>query len=753
MATITGTTGNDTLIVQSDTTSVQAGTGTDTVVFSGNYADYTFSQSDSFVPLMTHNTTNQVVSLYGVEELQFDDGQINLSTTGGNEFLVNTDTKGHSNITAISDGGFVITWQSNYDENIPAVRAQRYDANGNSVNDEFLVNIDNIESVDESVTALNDGGFLVTYTAPGGIGLSTFAQRYNSDGSINGDKLQPNTSWYTVDSNSTSLNDGGFVIIWTARDGGPTGIHAQRYNSDGSKNGDEFRVNTSFIMPEQWDLDGSVTALDDGGFVIAWESDGQDGDGYGVYAQRYNSDGSKNAGEFRVNTETTGSQHNPDITTLNDGGFLVTWSGFGSGDDSGIYAQLYNSDGNKNGLEFRVNTYTTDQQHSPAATTLNDGGFVITWESFDSDGDFRFGIYAQIYDSKGNRVGAELQVDIYNATAPDKPSITALNDGGFVITWESDKDSPLSNNVYAQRYGSEGNALGEVTLSELSELPINEVTGTTSDDILNGTTGNDNISTLEGADVVYALAGNDTITLTADAVWSSGYVARNVDNSTAVGTNETITLEGLNTFSDVIDGGDDVDTLILTAGSDAFFIDDVYSDHHSSLTLSSTTQGIDSTARMIDLETINAGDGNDVVDLTSDNFVLTNGVTINGEAGNDTLWGSNGNDTIDGGAGNDSLFGGAGSDTLTGGTGSDTFQFTATSGSDVITDLGIGDAIQLYYRAEDKHSNDDLSLSNGVLTWRATIWNVNKVLIDFSATTTSSDLNEVDSLITFVEIV
>ena len=73
MAIINGTSNNDILTIQSDATSVQAGAGTDTAVFSGNYADYTFSQSDSFVSLMTHNTTGQVVSLFGVEQVQFDD--------------------------------------------------------------------------------------------------------------------------------------------------------------------------------------------------------------------------------------------------------------------------------------------------------------------------------------------------------------------------------------------------------------------------------------------------------------------------------------------------------------------------------------------------------------------------------------------------------------------------------------------------------------------------------------------------------
>ena len=112
MATIIGTANNDTLTVQSDTTSVQAGTGTDTVIFSGNYADYTFSQSDSYVSLMTNNTTNQVVSLHGVEQLQFDDGVVELSITGGGEFLVNTYTTSSQedpSITALNNGGFVVT--------------------------------------------------------------------------------------------------------------------------------------------------------------------------------------------------------------------------------------------------------------------------------------------------------------------------------------------------------------------------------------------------------------------------------------------------------------------------------------------------------------------------------------------------------------------------------------------------------------------------------------------------------------------
>ena len=265
----------------------------------------------------------------------------------------------------------------------------------------------------------------------------------------------------------------------------------------------------------------------------------------------------------------------------------------------------------------------------------------------------------------------------------------------------------------------------------------------------------DNITTLGGYNTISALAGNDIVNLVSNSTWSGAYNAKNVSNNESIGTGQSINLSGLNRFSDVIDGGADTDTLNLTTGNDAFFIDDVYSNHHSSLTLSSTTQGVDSTARVVDLEVINAGEGNDIVDLTSSNYILANAIEINGEAGNDTLWGSNGNDVIDGGIGDDSIFGGTGSDTLTGGTGSDIFQFTATAGSDIITDFDVsggGDLIKLYYRAEDNHTNTNLSLASGVLTWDVDATN-SDVVIDMSATVSSSDLNSLDVLITFVEIV
>jgi Ca2+-binding RTX toxin-like protein len=328
-----------------------------------------------------------------------------------------------------------------------------------------------------------------------------------------------------------------------------------------------------------------------------------------------------------------------------------------------------------------------------------------------------------------------------------------INEAGHYL-YSDDLDITIDSNPNSDVvFGSTGiDTLHTYATVELPSEWENVVMEGSNNIAITGNSLNNHIATNNGSNTISTLSGNDIVELTADSIWSGGYLAKNVGNSFSIGTNETVSIDSLNRFSDVIDGGADIDTIILTDGNDAFFIDDVYSAHHSSLTLSSTMQGINSTARVVDLEVINAGEGNDIVDLTSENFVLSEAIVINGEAGNDTIWGSNGNDAIDGGSGNDSINGGSGNDTLTGGVGADIFQFTATSGNDVISDFDVAnDSINLYYRATDKHTNADLDLTNGILTWDAT--NTNSVIIDLSTTLTSNSFNDIDPLVTFVEIV
>jgi len=189
------------------------------------------------------------------------------------------------------------------------------------------------------------------------------------------------------------------------------GIYAQRFDSTGNADGGEFLVNSTEIGIQK---NSEIAALSDGGFVITWQSSDQDGNGDGVYAQRFDSSGQRNGTEFQVNAFTNSNQRNVDITTLSNGRFVITWqSGLQDGSAYGVIAQCFDSTGNKIGSEFVVNTYTSSTQQDPAITALSDGGFIITWQS-DSQNGSHFGIYAQRYDSDIIAVGSEFQVNTYN---------------------------------------------------------------------------------------------------------------------------------------------------------------------------------------------------------------------------------------------------------------------------------------------------------------------------------------------------
>ena len=238
-------------------------------------------------------------------------------------------------------------------------------------------------------------------------------------------------------------------------------------------------------------------------------------------------------------------------------------------------------------------------------------------------------------------------------------------------------------------------------------------------------------------------AGNDTIILSSDNKFTSSYVAKNISSSLQIGTEERINLNGKTRFEDVMDGGADADTVELTDASDAFFLHDSFSGFHSSLALSDDYAGELGKARIENIETINAGGGDDIVDLTSPDYSLAGqNITVNGGEGNDTLWGSDANETINGGNGDDVLFGGAGTNTLTGGAGADEFQFTRTSIAETVTDydLGSGDQLTFFYEAGSEEADWSFSIQNGDLRW-------GENTIDFG----TMEVRSLDELSIFVE--
>jgi len=108
--------------------------------------------------------------------------------------------------------------------------------------------------------------------------------------------------------------------------------------------------------------DADVAPRASGGFVVTWQSWRQDGHGYAVMARRYRPTGLPQGGEFQVNTFTTSWQYYAAVAGLPDGFVVDLQSYEQDGDRGGIYAQRFDDDGAKVGGEFRVNSYTPGVQ-------------------------------------------------------------------------------------------------------------------------------------------------------------------------------------------------------------------------------------------------------------------------------------------------------------------------------------------------------------------------------------------------------
>jgi len=117
-------------------------------------------------------------------------------------------------------------------------------------------------------------------------------------------------------------------------------------------------------------------------FVITWQDDSQDGDGFGIYAQIYSQAGVASGSNYLVNTNTTDNQKNPQIAKRSSSGFIICWDSEGQdGSGKGVYAQRFAGNGDKDGIETKVNTHTSNDQFDPQVAMLVDGSYIISWTS------------------------------------------------------------------------------------------------------------------------------------------------------------------------------------------------------------------------------------------------------------------------------------------------------------------------------------------------------------------------------------
>ncbi|HMQ07789.1 MAG TPA: hypothetical protein PKC30_10850 [Saprospiraceae bacterium] len=370
--------------------------------------------------------------------------------------------KGDPRVAMDANGNYVVVWEEYTDYYSKRdVYGRRYAANGTSLGSPFIINEYNTYNQgDPSIAMQANGDFIVVWVSDGQDedGFGIFGRRFQANGTPIGGEFPVNL--YTTDDQEDPDiaidENGNFVVVWESLyqlgdfvEGYE--IFARLFDASGMPLTGEIQVNQHTTNSQ---IDPRIAMHSDGTFVVVWESDGQDGDGDGVYGRRFDNIGLPLGDEFQINQFTTEGQSDPDIAMDCLGNFVVVWESTNQDmDDRAVVARRYQADGSPLGDEFIVNTGTTGHQDDPSITMDCMGNFVITWE----DARFPFDvIFAQCFDAQGERMGDEFQVvQLDNGTSFWDPSAAMDNNGNLVIVFESETyiyDNEYEYGIHGQRY-------------------------------------------------------------------------------------------------------------------------------------------------------------------------------------------------------------------------------------------------------------------------------------------------------------
>lgn len=441
-----------------------------------------------------------------------------------------------------------------------------------------------------------------------------------------------------------------------------------------------------------------MTALEGGGFVVVWESWGQDGSRFGIFGQVFSAAGAKVGPEFQANAITDGSQVEPDVTALEGGRFVVTWGGYDPAFVTRfVYAQVFESDGTAVGdvAQFGAGAMQQSYQSTthfsslhnmfPVSATLrhDDGGFSVIYQKGNS------GLFRQDFDDDGVQSGGETAVAGTSlVVAQSEWRVVELRNGAQALL-QGFTASGVSG-VRLRVFDAAAETFGAVQTLNSGAVPAG------SSPSYQSQIGRWDFASLSDGTFVLVTYVYRTETLfdpvSGDPVGTQWYYAPAVQRFdaafNAVGGLERLGPEYLDNTP--------IHFRITPSEGGAFVVAwDVYGYDadtesrgvHAMLVVDSQTgdaQGnlLTGGARSDFLyglagnDTLEGAAGADRLFGGADNDRLL------GLGGNDTLYGDDGRDRVFGGAGNDLLAGGAGNDTMDGGAGNDTL--TGGSGNDVL---------------------------------------------------------------------
>ncbi|MCC6573361.1 MAG: hypothetical protein IT462_06165 [Planctomycetes bacterium] len=369
-----------------------------------------------------------------------------------------------------ADGDFVVVWES-YASAQREIFGRRYNAAGAAQGGDFLVGDFYFGWPAAPDVAMDAAGnFTVAWAQADGSGNGIWAQRFDAAGNRLGHNFlvneQRSLEQYAP---AIAVEPGGdFVIAWDSQLAEASsysgslgvGIAARRFDADGSPKGGEFVVNSSYLNNQ---TEPDVAVDGDGDFVIAWMSAYHDGDYWGIVAQRFDNAGDKVDPEFQVNQSYAGNQQYARVAMDGDGDFVIAWQSYYrsssynpvasasySVSHSSVFVRRYDATGpaGDEQLVARGDAFIdNDRNTRPAVAVDADGDFAVAWERYTPTAHT---IRVQAYKPDGAVEGSALAVSSvgYDQYAPD---IAMMRGGNFVIVRHGSGPGDFDG-IFARQY-------------------------------------------------------------------------------------------------------------------------------------------------------------------------------------------------------------------------------------------------------------------------------------------------------------
>lgn len=261
-----------------------------------------------------------------------------------------------------------------------------------------------------------------------------------------------------------ATNDGGFAVVWGDR---YLDLRVEVFNRDGTTRVDETVVTTETVRGA---YDGEVVFLKDGGFVVTWR------DTYGgntnLYARVFNADGAARTDPFELPAISDSRTYYPNITPLENGGFVTSWRHAGRGSDSDIRGAIYDRNGNQVVKEFLLHEENDTSQDRPDIVGLDTGNFAVVWrETVGSWPNSVSTIHARVLDPTGEEVVSTFQVNETPNGVHGIPNVEAIAGGGIAVVWHTyEPDNPDNHGLHGRIFNANGTAVtAELDLVEFSD--------------------------------------------------------------------------------------------------------------------------------------------------------------------------------------------------------------------------------------------------------------------------------------------